>query len=86
MTECSLSGHDFLHGHEQGERRVYMVLGLTVVTMVVEIVAGLIFNSMALTADGWHMGTHAAAFGITIFAYRYARKHANNPPFSFGTR
>jgi cation diffusion facilitator family transporter len=53
--------------------------------MVVEIIAGLIFNSMALTADGWHMGTHAAAFGITLFAYRYARRHANNPRFSFGT-
>lgn len=64
---------------------MFMVLALTVVTMVVEIVAGLMFNSMALTADGWHMGTHAAAFGITIFAYRYARKHANNPRFSFGT-
>lgn len=85
MTECALNDHDLLHGHEHGEQRVYMVLALTVVTMVVEIVAGLMFNSMALTADGWHMGTHAAAFGITIFAYRYARRHANNPRFSFGT-
>ena len=85
MNECALNDHDFLHGHEHGERRVYMVLALTVVTMVVEIVAGLVFNSMALTADGWHMGTHAAAFGITLFAYRYARRNANNPRFSFGT-
>ncbi len=85
MTECSLNGHDFLHGHAQGEKRVYMVLGLTLITMVVEIIAGLVFNSMALTADGWHMGTHAAAFGITIFAYRYARRNAENPRFSFGT-
>jgi cation diffusion facilitator family transporter len=85
MTECSLNNHDFLHGHEHGKRRVYMVLGLTLITMVVEIVAGLIFNSMALTADGWHMGTHAAAFGITLFAYHYAQKHADNPRFSFGT-
>lgn len=85
MTDCSLNQHDFLHGQTRGERRVYMVLGLTVVTMLVEIVAGLIFNSMALTADGWHMGTHAAAFGITLFAYHYARKHADNPRFSFGT-
>jgi cation diffusion facilitator family transporter len=53
--------------------------------MFVEVVAGLIFNSMALTADGWHMGTHAAAFGITLFAYRYARRHADNPRFTFGT-
>ena len=85
MTQCDLLDHDFLHGGGHGERRVYLVLALTLVTMVVEIVAGLIFNSMALTADGWHMGTHAAAFGITIFAYRYARKHARNPRFSFGT-
>lgn len=85
MTECALNDHDFLHGQAHGERRVRMVLGLTVITMVVEIVAGLLCNSMALTADGWHMGTHAAAFGITIFAYRYARRHANNPRFSFGT-
>lgn len=85
MTQCDLHDHDFQHGHEQGEQRVLMVLGLTIVTMVVEIVAGFMFNSMALTADGWHMGTHAAAFGITIFAYRYARKNAKNPRFSFGT-
>jgi len=85
MTECSLADHDFLHGNKHGERRVCMVLGLTIVTMAVEIVAGLVYNSMALTADGWHMGTHAAAFGITLFAYRYARRHANNPRFSFGT-
>ncbi|MDF7799734.1 CDF family Co(II)/Ni(II) efflux transporter DmeF [Pontiellaceae bacterium B1224] len=85
MTQCDLHDHDFHHAHEQGERRVLMVLGLTIVTMVVEIVAGMLFNSMALTADGWHMGTHAAAFGITIFAYRYARKNARNPRFSFGT-
>lgn len=85
MQTCELHEHDFHHGHERGERQVYIVLFLTVITMVVEIFAGLLFNSMALTADGWHMGTHAAAFGITIFAYRYARKHAHNPRFSFGT-
>ena len=85
MTKCELHEHDFHHGHKRGERQVYIVLGLTLFTMVVEILAGFVFNSMALTADGWHMGTHAAAFGITIFAYRYARKHAKNPRFSFGT-
>ena len=53
--------------------------------MVVEIVAGTIYGSMALLADGWHMGTHAAAFGITLFAYRYAKKHAESERFSFGT-
>lgn len=85
MQNCSIDGHDFHQGHEHNERRVYIVLLLTIVTMFVEILAGFVFNSMALTADGWHMGTHAAAFGITIFAYRYARKHAHNPRFSFGT-
>ena len=85
MTQCALHEHDLLHAQTHGERRVLMVLGLTIVTMLLEIVAGFIFNSMALTADGWHMGTHAAAFGITIFAYRYARRNANNPRFSFGT-
>lgn len=85
MSTCELHNSDLHHGHTHGERRVYMVLGLTVITMVVEIVAGLIFNSMALTADGWHMGTHAAAFSITLFAYSYARRHARNPRFSFGT-
>lgn len=53
--------------------------------MVIEIVAGTIYGSMALLADGWHMGTHAAAFGITLFAYSYAKKNANNDKFSFGT-
>jgi cation diffusion facilitator family transporter len=53
--------------------------------MVVEVVAGIIYGSMALLADGWHMGTHAAAFMITIFAYRYAKKHTASPAFAFGT-
>ncbi len=53
--------------------------------MIAEIVSGTIFGSMALLADGWHMGTHAAAFCIALFSYRYARKHADNDRFSFGT-
>lgn len=77
--------HDFAVIHEHGERRTIQVLILTAVTMVVEITAGLVYGSMALLADGWHMGTHVAAFMITIFAYRYARKHANDPSFAFGT-
>lgn len=77
--------HDFVSINQQGERRTLWVLGLTIVTMVAEITAGTLYGSMALLADGWHMGTHAAAFLITLFAYRYARKHANNPAFSFGT-
>ena len=71
--------------HEHGERRTLQVLLLTATMMIIEVVAGVIFGSMALLADGWHMGTHAAAFLITIFAYRYARKHAASPAFAFGT-
>ena len=77
--------HEFAVIHEHGERRTLQVLILTAVTMVVEIIAGLSFGSMALLADGWHMGTHVAAFMITIFAYRFARKHADDPSFAFGT-
>ena len=77
--------HDFSVLHEYGERRTLQVLVLTATMMVVEIAAGAVFGSMALLADGWHMGTHAAAFMITIFAYRYARKHAASPAFAFGT-
>ncbi len=77
--------HDFQLISQQGEKRTLQVLWLTAVTMVIEVVAGIRYGSMALLADGWHMGTHVAAFAITLFAYRYARKHANNPAFAFGT-
>jgi cation diffusion facilitator family transporter len=58
---------------------------LTVLMMVAEIVGGTIYGSMAVVADGWHMATHAAALGVAALAYRYARRHADNPRFSFGT-
>jgi cation diffusion facilitator family transporter len=77
--------HDFSVIQEHGEKRTLQVLLLTAITMVVEITAGLAFGSMALLADGWHMGTHVAAFSITIFAYRYAKKHADSSRFGFGT-
>lgn len=77
--------HEYSVKNEKGEQRTQYVLMLTAVTMVVEIIAGSVYGSMALLADGWHMGTHVAAFLIAIFAYRYARKHANNPAYSFGT-
>ena len=77
--------HDFSVKNRKGERRTQYVLALTAITMIVEIIAGSLFGSMALLADGWHMGTHVAAFMIAIFAYRYARKHANSPAYSFGT-
>lgn len=77
--------HNFIASADQNEKRTFYVLLLTLVTMVAEIISGTIFGSMALLADGWHMGTHAAAFCITLFAYRYARKHAHSEKFSFGT-
>ena len=77
--------HDFTQHNHHGERRAYYVLILTVITMLVEIAAGTMYGSMALLADGWHMGTHVVAFLITIFAYQYARKHAHNESFTFGT-
>lgn len=77
--------HDFSLKNERGERRTMYVLILTAITMVVEIVAGSVFGSMALLADGWHMATHVAAFLITIYAYRYARRHEKNAAYSFGT-
>jgi cation diffusion facilitator family transporter len=69
----------------QGERRTLWVVGLTLAMMIVEIVAGTLFGSMALLADGWHMGTHAAALSAAVFAYVYARGHARDPRYSFGT-
>ncbi|EKO3855529.1 CDF family Co(II)/Ni(II) efflux transporter DmeF [Vibrio harveyi] len=81
----SQHSHDFVTHNQKGEKRTLYVLILTVTTMVVEIAAGTMFGSMALLADGWHMGTHAAAFCITLFAYRYAKQNAHNDRFSFGT-
>lgn len=77
--------HDFEISYRFGESRTRIVLALTGVTMIIEIIAGMVFGSMALLADGWHMATHVAAFGITIFAYRYARKNKDNPDFTFST-
>src|SRR4051794_36905256 len=71
--------------HERNERRVWLVVGLTFAMMVAEIVGGTLFGSMALVADGWHMSTHAAALAIAALAYRFARTHAHDPRFSFGT-
>jgi len=78
--------HVFLgQKHARNERRTWFVVGLTGVMMVGEIVAGSLFGSMALLADGWHMATHAAALGIAAFAYLFARQHARNSRFTFGT-
>lgn len=77
--------HNFGIDNQKSESKVKAVFWLTTVIMVLEIAAGTWSGSMALLADGWHMGTHSAAFAITIFAYSYAKKHANNKGFSFGT-
>ncbi|AAZ28284.1 CDF family Co(II)/Ni(II) efflux transporter DmeF [Colwellia psychrerythraea] len=77
--------HDFGLDNKLHENKVKTVFWLTTVIMVLEIGAGTWSGSMALLADGWHMGTHSAAFLIAIFAYSYAKKHANNKDFSFGT-
>lgn len=82
------SSHDHVFDQDRptaNEKRTLAVVGITAVTMVVEIAAGLTYGSMALLADGLHMASHAVALGIAAFAYRYARKHAADPRFSFGT-
>ena len=79
-------GHRFETGTEAAaEKRTRAVVALTAVMMVTEITAGTLFNSMALTADGWHMATHVGALGIAAFAYTFARRHAEDRRFAFGT-
>jgi len=68
-----------------GEARTRVVVVLTAVTMVVEIAAGIAYGSMALLADGLHMASHASALGLALVAYVYARRHARDRRFSFGT-
>jgi cation diffusion facilitator family transporter len=68
-----------------GERRTLWVVALTFVMMVGELIVGWVTGSMALTADGWHMGTHVGALGLTLVAYWYARTRAGHDKFSFGT-
>lgn len=77
--------HDFHIDSSRGERRTLYVVLLTACMMVVEIAAGYHYGSMALLADGWHMGTHVAALSISLFAYNFVRRHSKNPYFSFGT-
>jgi cation diffusion facilitator family transporter len=78
--------HNYLPpAQARGELQTRRVIALTATMMVVEIVAGSVFGSMALLADGWHMASHASALGITAFAYYYARRHADDSRYSFGT-
>src|SRR5271170_952669 len=77
--------HDFAGEFSSAERNTRRVLALTAAMMAIEIFGGLRFRSMALLADGWHMGTHVAAFAISALAYGLARRHAGNTRFTFGT-
>lgn len=84
--ESFAQNHMFLGAaHDENARRTRWVVALTAVMMIGEIVAGTITGSMALLADGFHMATHAGALAVAAGAYAYARRHAGNPAFSFGT-
>jgi cation diffusion facilitator family transporter len=85
-TAALRHSHVFLgEGHEKSERKTWAVIWLCGAMMIAEIVGGLLFGSIALVADGLHMSTHAAALLLAALAYTYARKHADDPRFSFGT-
>jgi cation diffusion facilitator family transporter len=78
-------GHVFDEGKHAAERGTRIVMWITAAMMLLEITAGLWFNSMALLADGWHMSSHALAIGLSAFAYSAARTYARDPRFAFGT-
>jgi cation diffusion facilitator family transporter len=88
MTQPSAHTHDHVflgRAHDENARRTLWVVALTAVTMVAEIIAGTVFGSMALLADGFHMATHAGALAVAAGAYAFARRHAHDRRFSFGT-
>lgn len=78
-------GHIFNKTNFAAERGTLVVMWITASMMLVEIIAGWCYNSMALLADGWHMSSHTAAIGLSAFAYRAARRFAGDPRFAFGT-
>ncbi len=84
-TDARRHSHHFDDGNPLAERRTRRALYLTAVMMVVEIVGGWWFNSMAVLADGWHMSSHALALGMAAFAYACARRYAHDGRFAFGT-
>jgi cation diffusion facilitator family transporter len=85
-AEPSFHEHVFLGaGHAQSERKAWTVIWLCVTMMCIEIVGGLLFGSIALVADGLHMSTHAGALLLAALAYMYARRHAGNATFTFGS-
>jgi cation diffusion facilitator family transporter len=78
--------HIFLGAaHSRNERKAWAVIGLCTAMMLIEIGGGIAFGSLALVADGLHMSTHAIALLIAALAYTFARKHASDARFSFGT-
>ncbi len=77
--------HNFDEGNPLAERNTRLAVALTAFMMVAEIIGGWIYNSMALLADGWHMGTHALALGLSVVAYGAARRYAQDERFAFGT-
>src|SRR3972149_12318698 len=80
--------HDHIFGQDErrfGETRTLLVIAITAVMMILEIAGGVFFGSMALLADGLHMGSHATALTISAFAYYYTRRHAHDARFNFGT-
>ena len=82
----SFHSHVFLgEGHERSERRTWAVIWLCAAMMLLEIVGGSLFGSIALIADGLHMSTHAGALLLAALAYTFARRYANDPRFTFGT-
>lgn len=86
MTEPAVHDHYFLGaGHVRSERRTWMVIGLCSFMMIAEIVGGWMFGSIALVAEGLHMSTHASALLLAALAYSYARRHATDRRFTFGT-
>lgn len=89
-THPELNGHIHEHvflgaAHDDNARRTRWVVALTAVMMIGEIIAGYVTGSMALLADGFHMATHAGALTVAAAAYSYAKRHARNPAYSFGT-
>jgi len=88
MTDIYPASHDHIflgEGHDKNERRTWLVIWLCGFMMVAEIVGGMAFGSIALIADGLHMSTHASALLLAALAYRYARRHADDRRFTFGT-
>jgi cation diffusion facilitator family transporter len=85
-TESPFHQHVFLgEGHAQSERKTWAVIWLCGAMTCAEIVGGLLFGSIALVADGLHMSTHAGALLLAALAYTYARRHAEDRSFTFGT-